>query len=77
MSGPAVRAVIRHPNLWFTAASAAIGLAPRGWWRHAPFVPLPDPAWLKFRLETAYGGDGNSTLRPDDLITWLQWKKAQ
>ena len=75
LSGEALRRLARRPDLWFTAAGAAIGLAPNGWWRHRPFMPVPDRGWLHFRLETAYGGDGNGTLRGDDLITWLEWKR--
>ncbi|MEZ5343278.1 MAG: hypothetical protein R2706_18110 [Acidimicrobiales bacterium] len=76
LSGEAVRCLARQPHLWPTAARAAASLAPRHWWRHAPFLPLPDRTWMKFRVETAYGGDGSTPMRGDDLITWLEWKKT-
>ena len=73
------RALVARPDLWTTAASAALSLAGRGWWRRPPFLPLPDPAWLRFRLATAYGGDGvigpDSPFAVGDLITWLEWRK--
>jgi hypothetical protein len=31
---------------------------------------------MHFRLETAYGGDGNGPLRPEDLVTFLEWKRS-
>ena len=71
----AVIALLRRPDLWTEAVSSAISVAPRGWWRRAPFLPLPDPSWLHFRLETAYGGDGTGPITPVDLITWLEWRK--
>ncbi len=76
LSTAAVIAVVRRPHLWPTAARAAVSLAPTGWWRRAPFLPLPDPDWLHFRLVTAYGGDGSTPLRADDLVAWLDWKRS-
>jgi len=75
LSGQAILAVARRPRLWPTALAAAGELAPRDWWRHAPYLPLPDRQWMKFRLETAYGGEGTTSIRPDELITWLEWKQ--
>jgi hypothetical protein len=47
-------------------------LAKRGWWRRPPFLPVPDAAYLRFRMETAYG-DADRDPEPDDLITYLRW----
>jgi hypothetical protein len=36
---------------------------------------LPDPEWLAFRYETAFGStDGRPT--PDQFIEYLHWAKA-
>jgi hypothetical protein len=72
----AVAAVARRPDLWVTATSTAASIVPRRWWRRFPYLPLPDAAWMHFRLETAYGGDGRGPVRPEDLITYLEWRKA-
>ena len=48
-------------------------LAGPGWWRRAPFLPLPAPEYLRFRIETAYGGAGDQEPRPADLLTYLRW----
>ncbi len=31
---------------------------------------------MRFRLEAAYGGDGTGPMRPEELITWLEWKRS-
>jgi hypothetical protein len=48
-------------------------LAAPGWWRRPPFLPLPAPDYLRFRLQTAYGGDGDRVPDPEDLVTYLRW----
>lgn len=69
----AARALARHPSLWPTAARQALVLAEPGWWRRRPFLPLPAPAYLRFRLQTAYGGAGDRPPDPGDLVTYLRW----
>ena len=66
-------AVIVRPRLWPTAVGQALRLAPRGWWRRRPFLPLPDPAYLRFRMQTQYGGDQPRTPVPHDLVAYLEW----
>ncbi len=72
----AMRALARRPDLWPVAARSAASMARAGWWRRPPFLPLPDRRWLHFRLVTAYGGSGDGPLDADDLITWLEWRRA-
>lgn len=69
----AVVAVLRHPSLWWTGLRQAAVLAGPGWWRRPPFLPLPAPEYLRFRIETAYGGSGDQPPRPQDLVTYLRW----
>ena len=73
---PVAAAVARRPDLWLTAARQVRVLAPAGWWRRPPFLPLPDPTYLRFRMVTAYGGDGAGPLRPHDVVTYLHWCRA-
>ena len=68
-----VRAVAARPWLWPAAVVTSLRLAPRGWWRRWPPVPLPDPAYLRFRLVTNYGGDGSGDLDPADVVSYLEW----
>ncbi|MEZ5228045.1 MAG: hypothetical protein R2710_15655 [Acidimicrobiales bacterium] len=75
LSPAAVTSLLGRPDLWPVAVKAALELAPRGWWRRPPFLPLPEPEWLHFRLVTAYGGDGSTPMGADELLTWLEWKR--
>lgn len=70
---PVARAVAAHPSLWPVAAVTVLRLARRGWWRRWPPVPLPDPDYWRFRLETAYGGRGDQAPGPDDVVAYLRW----
>jgi hypothetical protein len=69
----AVAAVARHPSLWTTGVRQAALLAAPGWWRRRPFLPLPSQDYLRFRLQTAYGGEGDRPPDPGDLVTYLRW----
>jgi hypothetical protein len=69
----ATAAVARHPSLWRVAARQVFVLAAPGWWRRRPFLPLPSPDYLRFRLQTAYGGAGDRLPEPGDLVTYLRW----
>lgn len=71
----AVGPLARRPDLWPTAVRAGRELARPGWWHHPPFLPLPDRDWLRFRMETAYGGRGDRPMAGDDLVTWLEWRR--
>ena len=69
-------AVLPHPSLWATGLRQAHRLAQPGWWRRPPFLPLPAADYLRFRMETAYGGAGDQAPAPDDLVTYLRWCRA-
>jgi hypothetical protein len=71
----AALAVLMRPRLWAVAVRQIFVLAAPGWWRRAPFLPLPDRAYLRFRLVTAYG-DPSHAPEPADIVTYLQWCRA-
>ncbi len=66
-------AVLGRPVLWPIALTQARRLAPTGWWHRPPFLPVPDRAYLRFRMVTAYGGDGRRAPDPTDVIAYLHW----
>ena len=68
----AVLAVAARPSLWGTALVQAVRLVPRGWWRRRPFLPLPDRAYMRFRLETQYG-DPDHPIEAADILAYLTW----
>ncbi len=73
--GRSVIGLARHPGLWATAVRQVFVLAPPGWWRTKPFLPLPDADYLRFRLQTAYG-DADSAPPTQDLISYLHWCRS-
>lgn len=70
--GRAAPALARHPELWGTAAVQCLRLARPGWWRRWPPLPVPDPGYLRFRLQTQYG-DPEREPEPADLVAYLKW----
>ena len=65
-------AVVARPWLWGIALVQLFRLARPGWWRRAPFLPVPDREYLRFRLETQYG-DPNHAIEPADIVAYLRW----
>jgi hypothetical protein len=49
---------------------------PRRWWRRWPPLPLPDKAWMAFRMETAFG-DPKARPSGEDTLAWLDWCAKQ
>ncbi len=44
----------------------------RGWMLRPPFLPLPDRAYLRWRMYTAYG-DEHAIPPPTDVIRYARW----
>jgi hypothetical protein len=73
MIGTVGRSVAARPWLAPEALAEALRMARPGWWHRRPFLPLPDPALWRFRMETAYGGAGDATPPPEDVRAFLRW----
>lgn len=67
-----VLVVLRHPSLLPVAVAMVFRLAPPRWWRRWPPLPLPDAAYWRFRLVTAYGTADRAPARAD-VETYLRW----
>jgi hypothetical protein len=63
--------VARHPSLWAIAVLMWRRTTPTRWWRRPPFLPVPDRAYIRFRLDTAYGPGVPPD--PADLVAYLRW----
>jgi hypothetical protein len=74
-AGRAALAVVVRPSLWGTAVRQVLVLAEPGWWRASPRLPIPEPGYLRFRLQTAYG-DPDRDPDPADVVTYLHWCRA-
>ncbi|WP_426572580.1 hypothetical protein [Aquihabitans sp. McL0605] len=66
--------VLVRPSLWGVALVQLFRLARPGWWRRSPFLPVPEPEYLRFRLETQYGSDREPA--PADVVTYLHWCRS-
>jgi hypothetical protein len=69
----AVAAVVTRPRLWREAVATVRRLAPAGWWRRPPFLPVPDAAYWGFRMHTAYGDQWAGRPSRGDVVDYLQW----
>lgn len=67
----ALRAV-RHPATGAALLRVAWRFRRRRWWRRAPFLPLPDRDYLRWRMHTAYG-DYDTVPPTDDVIRYARW----
>ena len=76
IGGGALLAVLARPVLWSEAVSAARRMAPTGWWRSWPPLPVPPDAYLRFRQQTHAGGDGSGALAAHDLVVFLKWCRS-
>jgi hypothetical protein len=68
--------LLRHPSSISTLARAAWRLRRTGWWRRAPFLPLPDREYWKFRIATAAGA-GTTALEPAAVLDAARWALRQ
>jgi hypothetical protein len=48
----------------------------RHWFRRFPFLPLPAPSYVRWRLYTAYG-DEQAIPPADDVIAFARWVGRQ
>ena len=69
------RYLLRHPQDIVIVVRAGLRLRKKDWWRHAPFLPLPDAKYWEFRMSTVNGIDGKLT--PKDVVVAAKWSLHQ
>ena len=69
----AARAAFR-PRLAVDLVRTAWAFRRRDWYRRAPFLPLPDPAYLRWRMYTAYA-DEQAIPPADDVMRFARWRR--
>jgi hypothetical protein len=67
----ASRAIVR-PALAAALVRVAWRFRRRGWYRRFPFLPLPDPTYLRWRMYTAYGAE-DAVPPPADVERFARW----
>ena len=61
-----------HPALAVDLLRVAWRFRRRGWYRRFPFVPVPSPRYVRWRMYTAYGDE--QTVPPiDDIVRYARW----
>jgi hypothetical protein len=68
--------VAGRPSLWLTALRQWKALTPPRWWARRPFLPVPSPEYLEFRMITQYG-DIDHRPPAGDVLNYLAWCHAQ
>lgn len=63
-----------HPWLVRDLLATAWAFRRRDWWVRPPFLPLPDPEYLRWRMYTAYG-DEEAVPPVEDVIRFAQWRR--
>jgi hypothetical protein len=66
----------RHPADAGPLLVALWRMRATSWWRRAPFLPLPDRAYWRFRMATATGSPTGS---PDvrEMVEFAKWSALQ
>jgi hypothetical protein len=71
--GLTVRALVR-PRLAIDLLRLAWSYRARGWYRRAPFLPLPPRDYLRWRMFTAYG-DEDAVPPIEDVMRFARWRR--
>lgn len=63
---------LRHPRVIPHLVRAAWAFRARGWYRRAPFLPLPPRSYVRWRMETAYG-DAEHVPEAHEIQRYVVW----
>jgi hypothetical protein len=63
-----------NPPLAVDLLSVAWRFRARDWYRHTPFLPLPDRKYLRWRMYTAYG-DFDAVPSADEVVRYARWAR--
>jgi hypothetical protein len=67
------RAIV-DPRVAVDLLAMAWAFRRRLWWRRPPFLPIPDPEYLRWRLHTAYG-DERDFPPVNDVVRFARWRR--
>ena len=63
---------LRNPAIGMALLRVARRFRRREWWRHAPFLPLPDRTYVRWRMHTAYG-EYDAVPPAEDIVRYARW----
>ena len=64
--------MLRRPRLAMQLLRVTWRFRAEHWYRRFPFLPLPDPTYLRWRMYTAYG-DYNAVPSVTDVERYARW----
>jgi hypothetical protein len=70
----AARAAV-SPRLAIDLLRTAWAFRRRAWWARAPFLPVPDGPYLRWRMYTAYG-DELAVPPIEDVVRFARWRRT-
>lgn len=63
-----------NPRLALDLVKTAWAFRRRDWWKQAPFLPVPDRTYMRWRMFTAYA-DEDAVPPPEDVIAFARWRR--
>ena len=63
---------VRNPAIAGALVRVAWRFRRRHWYRRFPFLPLPAPEYVRWRMHTAYGRD-DAVPPADDIVRYARW----
>ena len=63
---------VRNPQTASALLRVGWRFRSRNWYRTFPFLPLPDPGYVRWRMYTAYG-DEAAVPPADDVVRYARW----
>jgi hypothetical protein len=69
----AARAVV-NPRLALDLLRTAWAFRRHRWWASAPFLPVPDRTYLRWRMYTAYA-DEHAVPPVGDVVRFARWRR--
>jgi hypothetical protein len=73
MVGLTARALL-NPRLAVDLLRTGWAFRRRQWWARAPFLPVPDLTYLRWRMYTAYA-DEQAVPPVEDVIAFARWRR--
>ena len=64
-----------NPRLGIDLIRTGWAFRRRWWWHKWPFLPLPDRAYLRWRMYTAYA-DPDAIPPAEDVIRFARWRRT-
>ena len=74
LAGKLLARALVDPRLALDLLRAGWAFRGREWWRSAPFLPLPDRTYLRWRMYTAYASE-DAVPPVEDVIRFARWRR--